>query len=80
MIVIVWTVFEELAHINQSTDAIKDAACQSRDNLYDSENTPASKDPDSNPTDEEEYEAFYDEDMYCLDDSNTINSAVDESH
>ena len=78
-IVTVWTVIEELAHINKSTDNTKDAACQSRDDIYDSENTPASKDPDSNPTDEEEYEAFNDEDMYCLDDSNT-NSVVDESH
>jgi len=78
--VTVWTVLEELAHINKTTNAIKDAACQSRENLYDSENTPASKDPDSNPMDEEEYEVFNDEDMYYLDDSNTINSVVDESH
>ena len=70
---------EELAHINKSTDNTKDAACQSRDDINDSENTPASKDPNSNPTVEEEYEAFNDEDMYCLDDSNT-NSVVDESH
>ena len=75
-----WTVIEELAHINKSTDNTKDAACQSRDDINDSENIPASKDPDSNPTDEEEYEVLFDEDMYCLDDSNTINSVVDESH
>ena len=29
--------------------------------------------------DEEEYEAFLDEDMYCFEDTNTINSVVDES-
>merc|ERR1712240_874586 len=60
-------------------DAIKDAAFQFTDNRYDSENIPASKDPDSNPTDEEEYEAFLDEDMYCFEDRNTINSVVNES-
>ena len=79
-IVTVWTVIEELAHINKSTDNTKDTACQSRDDINDSDNTPASKDPDSNPTDEEEYKAFLDEDMYCFGDRNTINSVIDESH
>ena len=74
-----WTVIEELAYINKSTDNTKDAACQSRDDIYDSENTPAFRDLNSNPTVEEEYKAFNDEDMYCLDDINT-NSVVDESH
>ena len=64
--------------MNQSRDDIKDAAFQFRDNCYDSENTPA-KDPDSNPTDEEEYEAFLDKDMYCFEDTNIINSVIDES-
>ena len=63
----------------KSTDNTKDAACQSRDDINASDNTPAFRDPNSNPTVEEEYEAFNDEDMYCLDDSNT-NSVVDESH
>ena len=51
---------------------------QFRDKRYDSENTPA-KDIDSNPTDEEEYKAVLDEDMYCIDDTDTINSVEDES-
>ena len=78
-IVTVWTVIEELAHINKSTDNTKDAACQSRDDIN-ADNTPAFRDPNSNQMVEEEYEAFNDEDMYCLDDSNTINSVVGESH
>ena len=51
---------------------------QFRDKRYDSENTPA-KDIDSNPTEEEEFEAVLDEDMYCIDDTDTINSVEDES-
>ena len=77
-IVTVWTVIEELAHINKSTDNTKDAACQSRDDIN-ADNTPAFRDPNSNPTVEEEYEAINDEDMYCLDDS-YINSVVVELH
>ena len=69
---------EELAHIKKSTDNTKDVACQSRDDIN-ADNTPAFRDPNSNPTVEEEYEAFNDKDMYCLSDSNT-NSVVDESH
>ena len=75
-IVTVWTVIEELAHINKSTDNTKDAACQSRDDINASDNTPAFRDPNSNPTVEEEYEAFNDEDMYCLSDSNTNSVEV----
>ena len=67
---------EELAHINKSTDNTKDAACQSRDDINASDNTPAFRDPNSNPTVEEEYEAFNDKDMYCLDDSNTNSVEV----
>ena len=44
-----------------------------------SDNTPAFRDPNSNPTVEEEYKAFNDEDMHCLDNSNT-NSVEDESY
>ena len=51
---------------------------QFRDKRYDSENTPA-KDIDSNLTEEEEFEAVLDEDMYCIDDTDTINSVDDES-
>ena len=40
--------------------------------------TPA-KDIDPNPTVEEEFEAVLDEDMYCIDDTDTINSVDDES-
>ena len=40
--------------------------------------TPA-KDIDPNPTVEEEFKAVLDEDMYCIDETDTISSVDDES-
>ena len=66
---------EELAHINKSTDNTKDTACQSRDDIN-ADNTPAFRDPNSNPTVEEEKDSFNDEDMYYLSDDNTNSVEV----
>ena len=51
---------------------------QFRDKRYDSEKTPV-KDIDPTPTEEEDFKAVLDEDMYCIDDTDTINSVEDES-
>ena len=63
-------VIDELDHRKKSTESTKDVPV-SLEMILMLDNTPAFRDPNSNPTVEEEKDSFDDKDMYYLSDNNT---------
>ena len=68
-------VMDELAHRKKSTESTKDVPV-SLEMILMLDNTPAFRDPNSNPTVEEEKDSLDDEDMYYLSGNNTNSVEV----